>query len=43
LLGGVLVGVVGLAVLFARLHGRVEAWRAAMLALAGFALFAVLL
>ena len=42
LLGGVLVGVVGLAVLFARLHGRVEAWRAAMLALAGFALFALL-
>ena len=42
LLGGVLVAVVAGAVLFARLHGRVEAWRAALVALAGFALFAVL-
>jgi len=38
LLGGVLVCVVVGAVLFARLHGRVEAWRAALVALAAFAL-----
>lgn len=38
LLGGVLVFVVAGAVLFARLHGRVEAWRAALVTLAAFAL-----
>jgi PTS system mannose-specific IID component len=42
LLGGVLVAVVAGAVLFARLHGRVEAWRAALVALAGFSLVALL-
>ena len=42
LLGGVLVAVVAGAVLFARLHGRVEAWRAALVALAAFTLFAIL-
>ncbi len=42
LLGGVLVAVVAGAVLFARLHGRVEAWRAALVALAAFSLVALL-
>ncbi len=42
LLGGVLAAVVAGAVLFARLHGRVEAWRAAAVALALFAAYAVL-
>jgi PTS system mannose-specific IID component len=41
LLGGVLVAVVAGAVLFARLHGRVEAWRAALVALAAFSLYAI--
>ena len=42
LLGGVLVAVVAAAVLFARLHGRVEAWKAALALLAAFSLFAIL-
>ena len=42
LLGGVLACVVAGAVLFARLHGRVEAWKAAAVALAAFALVSLL-
>lgn len=42
LLGGVLVAVVAVAVLFARLHGRVEAWKVALVALAAFTVAAVL-
>jgi PTS system mannose-specific IID component len=42
LLGGVLVAVVGAAVLFARLHGRVEAWKAALVLLALFAVVSIL-
>ena len=42
LLGGVLVAVVAVAVLFARLHGRVEAWKVALVALAAFTAVAVL-
>lgn len=42
LLGGVLVAVVAVATLFARLHGRVEAWRAAALLLALFVAFSTL-
>lgn len=42
LLGGVLVAVVAVAVLFARLHGRVEAWKVALVALAAFTVVAVL-
>jgi PTS system mannose-specific IID component len=42
LLGAVLAAVVVGAVLFARLHGRVDAWRAALAALAAYALFAIL-
>jgi PTS system mannose-specific IID component len=42
LLGGVLVAVVAAAVLFARLHGRVEAWKAALVLLALFAVVSIL-
>lgn len=42
LLGGVLVAVVAAAVLFARLHGRVEAWKAALVLLAVFAVVSIL-
>ncbi len=41
LLGGVILAVVVGAVLIARLHGRVEGWRLALLVLAGFVLFSI--
>lgn len=42
LLGGVLVAVVAVAVLFARLHGRVEAWKVALVALLAFTVVSIL-